>query len=479
MMDQRVQASAPADAAARPVPRRLAVRLAWLMIIALLVAEACFLVPSMVRRRTDWLDQRITEAQLAAFSVAATRAGMVDQPARDTLLRLIGVEAIFFQQSGQRLTVLAPTAGLPEATTLDLARETTLDALLSTAASLFDDSDRLIAVTSASPLDEGDTVIVVLHQRALHERLALAARRSGTISLIIAVAAGMLLYVALLFLLVRPLRRLTASIAAFRDHPERSVPIEAAGFSRHGRDEISTAARELAAMQQELRAALSRNARLAALGTAMAKVNHDLRGILAPAMLTAERLQMHADPAIQRAGDVLLRSVERAAELTRRTLEFTREAPVVLPRQRVALHPLVAEAAEEACAACPALAVANHVASDIEIEADRESLARVLGNLLRNAGEAEARCVSVTAAWEGAELVVTVADDGPGLPEAVRAALFRPFVRGGRSGSTGLGLAIVYDLMQAHGGDVALLDSGPGGTQFRLSLPAGTMPPGA
>jgi signal transduction histidine kinase len=54
----------------------------------------------------------------------------------------------------------------------------------------------------------------------------------------------------------------------------------------------------------------------------------------------------------------------------------------------------------------------------------------------------------------------------------VRARLFRPFVAGGRRGSTGLGLAIVHDLMRAHGGDAVLLDSGPSGTHFRLSLPA-------
>ena len=73
---------------------------------------------------------------------------------------------------------------------------------------------------------------------------------------------------------------------------------------------------------------LTRRRRLVALGTAMAKINHDLRGILSPALLTAERLQMHADPAVKRAGDVLTRTVERATELARRTLEFARDAPL-------------------------------------------------------------------------------------------------------------------------------------------------------
>ena len=72
-------------------------------------------------------------------------------------------------------------------------------------------------------------------------------------------------------------------------------------------DEMSVAGRELAAMQHELRAALWRNARLAALGTVVAKVSHDLRGILTPALLTAERLQLNTDPKVQRAGETWCR----------------------------------------------------------------------------------------------------------------------------------------------------------------------------
>ena len=65
---------------------------------------------------------------------------------------------------------------------------------------------------------------------------------------------------------------------------------------------------------------------------------------------------------------------------------------------------------------------------------------------------------------------IEIADDGPGLPEAVRAELFRPFAGSMRRGGSGLGLAIARDLMVAHGGDIELVDTGPAGTTFRLSL---------
>ena len=67
-------------------------------------------------------------------------------------------------------------------------------------------------------------------------------------------------------------------------------------------------------------------------------------------------------------------------------------------------------------------------------------------------------------------LAIEITDDGPGLPETVRAELFRPFAGSTRRGGTGLGLAIARDLMVAHGGDIELVATGEAGTTFRLTL---------
>jgi signal transduction histidine kinase len=99
-------------------------------------------------------------------------------------------------------------------------------------------------------------------------------------------------------------------------------------------------------------------------------------------------------------------------------------------------------------------------------------LARIFSNLLRNAADAQARRIRVEVMSTPAEISVLVCDDAGGLPDSVRENLFRPFVRGARRGSTGLGLAIVRDLARAHGGDAILVETGPGGTSFRITLPA-------
>lgn len=470
----KATAASPGSAGA-PVPpqrrRRLAIRLAWLTVLAILLAEAMFLVPSLVRSRQNWLERRLTEAQLAALSAIAAPGGTVDPRMRDDLLRLASAEAIVLEMPGHARIVLSRDGPFPPSTRLALRSESFWAGLTGTATALFDDVDGLVSVEGPSPVRQRAEVATVVRRQDLHDALARQLRRTGSISLLIAVAVGLLLYLALLQTLVRPMRQLTASIAAFRADPEHATPLDATGFGRSGEDEIAAAASELATMQRELRAALWRNARLAALGTAVAKVNHDLRGVLSPAMLTAERLQMSDDPTAKRSGDLLVRTIERATELTRRMLEFAREAPVTPAKQIVPLRPAVEEAAEQAFAISRTFRVEDRVAPEIVVDADRESLLRVLGNLMRNAAEAGARNVAVTANPEGDEMVITVADDGPGLPETVRAALFRPFVAGGRRGGTGLGLAIVRDLIRAQGGEVTLLDTGPNGTRFRVTLP--------
>jgi signal transduction histidine kinase len=116
------------------------------------------------------------------------------------------------------------------------------------------------------------------------------------------------------------------------------------------------------------------------------------------------------------------------------------------------------------------------LAADFAIDADRDQLYRVLGNLIRNARLAGARLGEIGATNGPAGVSITIKDDGPGIPEAVRPKLFQPF-NTGRPGGTGLGLAIARDLVEAHGGRLRLVESGPEGTIFRIDLPlSGAIP---
>jgi two-component system osmolarity sensor histidine kinase EnvZ len=98
-----------------------------------------------------------------------------------------------------------------------------------------------------------------------------------------------------------------------------------------------------------------------------------------------------------------------------------------------------------------------------------DAIRRAITNLVDNARR-HAERVTVAAVPQGRTVMVTVDDDGPGIPEARRESVFRPF-ESGSSGGTGLGLTIARDIVRAHGGDIVLEDSPLGGLRARIRLP--------
>ena len=272
--------------------------------------------------------------------------------------------------------------------------------------------------------------------------------------------------------MVRPMRRLTLNMVAFRADPEDASRSLSAS---NRQDEIGIAETELARMQHELRAALTQKTRLAALGVAVSKISHDLRNILATAQLISERLAGSSDPRVRQILPRLVASIDRAIALCTQSLKFGRAEEPPPRRSVVALAPLVDEVGESlALRADGPVRWRNQVANGLSVDADRDQLFRVLVNLGRNAlqaievdGE-----ISVSAWREGSGILIDVADSGGGLSNAAREHLFEPFRGGARAGGIGLGLAIARDLVRAHGGDIALVETGPRGTRFRLRLPA-------
>ena len=114
----------------------------------------------------------------------------------------------------------------------------------------------------------------------------------------------------------------------------------------------------------------------------------------------------------------------------------------------------------------------NKVPDAFNVTADRDQLRRVLGNLGRNAFEAGAESVTITAENGADGIAISLCDDGPGMPMRAREHLFKPFAGTVRPGGTGLGLAIAREIVVAHRGDLKLVESTDGGTVFEIDLPA-------
>src|SRR5262249_28347658 len=306
------------------------------------------------------------------------------------------------------------------------------------------------------PAPMGEYVEIVLDEAPLRKAMLAFSARILFLWLFISAITAALVYLALHFLLVRPMRNMTANVVAFRADPEN--PARIIEGSERG-DEIGTAQRELAAMERDLAGLLGQKTHLAALGLSVSKINHDLRNLLSSAQLFSERLAKISDPHVQRFAPKLMRALERAIDFCQSTLSYGRVQEPPPDRRMVALEPLVEDVRETLGldgAGATQIGWISAVERTLSVDAHPDQLFRMLLNLARNAVQAlESRelrdakrdQVRITGRREGAVVAIEVSDTGPGLSARAREHLFEAFSGSGKSGSVGLGLAIVAELV--------------------------------
>jgi signal transduction histidine kinase len=337
------------------------------------------------------------------------------------------------------------------------------------------DSDVMRVVGQGPP--GADFIEILIEEGPLRQAMVRFSRNILLLSLVISAITATLVYLALLYLFVHPMNRLTANVVAFRDAPENPARV----IVPSGRDdEIGIAERELGAMQRDLASMLQQKSHLASLGLAVSKINHDLRNMLASAQLFSDRLASVPDPNVQRFAPKLMRSLERAIAFCQSTLSYGQVQEPPPDRRPVVLETLVEEV-RETLGLAPDSNVrwVGAVERALRVDADPDQLFRVILNLARNSLQAlEARApndpgrdqLRVTGQREGAVVVIEVSDTGPGVTDKARAHLFEAFQGSTRPGGSGLGLAIAAELVRAHGGEIRLVDGTLGAT-FRIIIP--------
>jgi signal transduction histidine kinase len=474
--------SGPADAEPETTRRRLSLpaglsaRLLLLAALFAVAAELLILIPSLAAYQEGRLYDRVRAAELASLAVEAAPNRAVSDRMSAQLLNGAGVVSVAVQSSGVRRLLLAAPRMKRAPNLVDLRSRNPFAYLAQPFATLASPDEAFVRVVARPRFRDGDFVEIVVPDAPLKREVGAYLLRSLVMTVLIAIMAAGLLYLALNVFLVRPIKRLTRSMERFRADPADP----AASLEPSGRDdEIGRAEAELDRMQADLRTALASRARLAALGEAVAKINHDLRNMLSSAQIASERLAMSGDPRVAQALPRLERALDRAIRLTSEVLAYGKSSEPAPQPQATALRPAVEAAGEDAGLSEVGVRLTCAVADDACALVDPEQLNRILVNLMKNAREAIADQagkrpgeVKVTADRKAGQLVLKIADNGPGLPERARAHLFEPFTGSGRAGGTGLGLAVSRELAQANGGDLVLARSGPKGAVFELRLPA-------
>lgn len=449
----------------------LSARLLALTIGFVMLAEVLIFAPSAGRYRAMYLTERLADAHLAGLALEATPSGEVSPALEAQLLRHVGAFSIDLHLGPLMTRMLGKETPPQPDLIVDMERETPWIMMLEAFRTLFRSDDVILRVNGRSPQDPSVFISAVLPGGPMRSALMEYSGRILQLSLAISFFTALLVYFSLQWMMVRPMGRLTDAIIDFRSAPED----QGRGVKPTGRkDEIGVAERELDAMQRDLRQALAQRARLAALGEAVAKINHDLRNILSSAQLVSDSLVNSEDPQVKRVAPRLLRSIDRAVALCRDVVRYARTGESKVERAPHDLRGLLADAGEAALAAQNGdggRRFLNHAPENLTANVDRAQLVRAVENLIRNAYEAGADAVEVSAVIHAHKIRVTVADDGPGVPAAIEPRLFQPFSGSAKTDGSGLGLAIAAEVARAHGGDIKLARSGPDGAEFVLRLP--------
>ncbi len=451
-------------------------KLLLLTTVFVMVAEILIYVPSIANFRIMWLKDRLAAAHTAALVLDAAPSGMVPESLAQQILDSIGAKSVVMKTEQQR-RLLVTSKFSPDVVDqeVDVRDLQPMQAIIDAFKTLFiSRSSDLVRAVGPAPRG-GEFVEIVVEDGPLRHAMLEYSRNILLLSLVISIITAALVYLALLLLFVRPMHRITSNMMAFHRDPE--APDRIIVPSRRS-DEIGVAERELASMQQDLVSMLKEKSRLASLGLAVSKINHDLRNLLSSAQLFSDRLVGLPDPRVQQFAPKLMRALERAIAYCQSTLSYGRAQEPPPDRHPVLLE-IVVEEVRETLGLNGAIGWIAAVERGLVVDADHDQLLRILLNLARNAVQAlETRApndaardqVRVTGRREGAVALIEVSDTGPGLSPKARAHLFEAFQASTRAGGSGLGLAISAELVRAHGGEIKLIDGTIGAT-FRFTIP--------
>ena len=441
--------------------------------VFVMLAEILIFVPSVARFREDYLLARLERAQIASLALEAD--DMISPALEAELLRNAEVYNVVLRRDEVRQLALSSPIPSPIDATYDMRGPKAMVLISDAMKTLIDPQERIVRVIGSPVLDGGLLIEVTMDEMPLRKAMIDYGLNVLALSAVISIITALLLFGAVQYLLVRPIKRVVGHMQSYAKAPEdaRRIITPSASVT-----ELRDAEVALQVMQTELTSALKQKERLAQLGGAVAKVSHDLRNILTSAQLFTDRIEGSDDPLVKRMAPKLVGSITRAVNLCESTLAFGRVDEPAPALARVNLASIVSDVidSERLAAGDFDISFSEDIPATMTLRADSEQLFRAIFNLVRNArqaimathqlGEIKVEGYEDDMAWW-----IRVTDTGPGLPSKAQEHLFQPFQGGVRKGGSGLGLVIAADLVRGHGGRLELAATGPDGTSFVIQLP--------
>jgi signal transduction histidine kinase len=458
----------------------LAARVLAVTIGFVFLSMGLFYVTRLTAHREMWLHAKINGAQTMVEAFGLAGPTPPSQDLAQKILHSVDVKWLAVETpAGRREFVVAggPPVGAEPVT----ADASYLESLAATFRAL-SAAPHTIAQLSTQAQGNEPAIEFAFDEWPLTQSLRRVSGNFLTISLTIAAVVTCVLWAALWRMVLQPVRRLTSNIIAFGESPQDGSRV----ISPSGRgSEIGRAEAALAVMQRSLAHELAQRKRLAELGMAVARINHDLRNMLSAAQLISDRLAAIPDPLAQRLAPRLVATLDRAIQFCQATLTYGAGREQSPSRRRFDLSELVGQVVESAKAE-------NEAAIDYNIDipplfcvyADPDHTLRVLENLSRNAAQAlmakgatdgRPKAIRFAAIRTDGLALIEVSDTGPGFPADQGERIFEPFHKSTSDAGAGLGLAIASDLVTRNGGAIALApakaDDFYCGARFLIKLP--------
>ncbi len=455
--------------------RKLSGKLLLITMAFVMVAEALIFIPSAAMFRQSWLQERAVSAGLLTLAIEGVPNFSGGEMLSEQFMKDTSVSMVAQKRAGMSQLIL----GMPPISTdiivVDLRKTRRLPLFRDTFRDFFSGDGGYIRILSDPTVSGVDALEVLVPRRALQMALQDYCQRVLLWSLFISLLTGIMVYAALSSIIVRPVEKLVKGVSVFRADPRKRP-----GPSRLStrRDEIGQLEREFVDMKLGVRQAFVQQERLATLGMAMAKINHDLRNVLTSTQLISDRLAADKDKRISSMGERLVRAVGRGVKLCEATLKFSQSVEERPEPRKLQLATLVGEAAGDAMVETGVetgrVSFTNHIARTTKITADPDHTYRIFYNLFSNAVQAmqgsPQKNLSVKAQIIDNKVSVRIIDTGPGLPKKAQDNLFKAFTSAAKGG-TGLGLTIARELARAQGGNLMLESTSDAGAVFVVNLP--------
>jgi signal transduction histidine kinase len=459
----------------------LAARVLAVTIGFVFLAMGLFYVTRLTAHREMWLHGKIgwTQTAIEAFDLAGPNppsVGLSQKILRGLDVKWLAVET----PAGRREFVVA--GGPPVRAESIVADDSSyFESLAATFRTLFA-APNTVAKLSVPAHGNQPAIEFAFDEKPLIHSLRRVSANFLAISLIIAAVVTCVLWAALWRMVLQPVRRLTSNIIAFGESPQDASRV----ITPSGRgSEIGRAETALAVMQRSLAHELAQGKRLAELGMAVARINHDLRNMLSAAQLISDRLTTIPDPLAQRLAPRLVATLDRAIQFCQATLTYGAGRELPPSRRRFDMSELVGQLVESAKAEYgAAIDYTIDIPPRFCVYADPDHVLRVLENLSRNAAQAlmakgamdgRPKAIRFAAIRTDGLALIEVSDTGPGFPADQSERIFEPFHKSTSEVGAGLGLAIAADLVTRNGGAITLAPSKADdfycGARFLIKLP--------